>query len=134
MFTETQKQGVTEEINIVLSSEQKMILQKKNNKKLLLGNRGLFLLFLDYLVHLKLMDAILDGFFLVSINGLPINLMVRIDIINEKFIGSFRFNRTGWILAFGVNGDMGQVQVWEGSLDLTKAVVEAVDKRTSHLG
>ena len=70
---------------------------------------------------------------MVGMNGLPVKLRVRIDIISEKLIGSFGFNRTGWSLAFDVNGNMGQVQVREGSLELTKVVIEAVGKKPPNL-
>ena len=67
-------------------------------------------------------------------NGLPVTLRVKIDIIDEKLIGSFEFNRTGWSLAFGIDGNVGQVQVREGSLNLTKVVIEAIGERTAELG
>ena len=71
-----------------------------------------------------------------SMNGLFVKLRFRIDIIGEKLISSFGFNRTGWSLAFNVNGNIGQVQVQvrEGSPDLTKAVIEAVSKKAFQLG
>ena len=89
---------MTKTINIVLSNKQKLIIykvkkKKVNNKRLLSG--GLFLLLLSRLVLFKLTDTILDKFFLVGMNGLPVNLRVMIDIIDEKIISSFRFNRTG---------------------------------------
>ena len=103
---------MTKTINIVLSNKQKLIIykvkkKKVNNKRLLSG--GLFLLLLSRLVLFKLTDTILDKFFLVSMNGLPVNLRVRIDIIDEKIINFVRFNQTGWSLAFSVNGNMGLV-------------------------
>ena len=69
-------------------------------------NEGLFLLLLSRLVHFKLTNTVPNRFFLVSMNGLPVNLRVRIDIIGKKLTGSFTFNRTGWGLAFGVDVNM----------------------------
>ena len=80
------------------------------------------------------MDNLRNGFLLVSMNGLLVNSRVKIIIISEKLIDSFKFDRTNWSLAFCVNSNMGQVRVWEGSLDLTEVVVEAVGERTSQLG
>ena len=42
-------------------------------------------------------------------------------------------NELSWSLGLGIDGNMGQVQVWERSFDLMEAVVKAVRKRATEL-
>ena len=69
------------------------------------------MLLLSYLIHFKLTDTALNGFAFVSMNGITVTLRVRVDIISKKLVDSFKLNKTGWSLAFNINGNMGQVQV-----------------------
>ena len=51
----------------------------------------------------------------------------------EQLIGIFRLDGSGWGLGRGVNGDLRQFQIEEGSLDQMESVIEAVSKATAEL-
>ena len=42
-------------------------------------------------------------------------------------------NMLSWSLSLGIDGNMGQVQVWEKSFDLMEAIIKVVHKKATEL-
>lgn len=77
---------------------------------------------------------ILDRFNLFVLrSSLPITLSVESGVIYEQLDSTFRVNGSSWGLGCGINGDLRQVQIGEGSLDLMEAIIEAIGKATAEL-
>ena len=133
MFTskETQKQWVTEGIDIIFSKRKKKKKGKKKKKLLLDGGR--FFILLNCLDPFKLTSIIPNRFFLVNMSSLPVILKVRVGFIGKKLVGSFEVDGLGWSLGLGANGNMGKVQVRERGLDLTEAIIKAIGKGATKL-
>ena len=70
---------------------------------------------------------------LILKNGLSVPLSIKSGGNVEKLIGILRLDRSSWGLGHGVYGDLGQVQVKEGSFNLTEAIFEAVSKVAAEL-
>ena len=75
-----------------------------------------FVLPSSHLVPLKWTSIIPNRFGLIYKSSLPVTLRVGNGVINKQLIGVFRVDGLGWSLGLGVNGNMGQVQVWKKAL------------------
>ena len=98
-----------------------------------MNSRGLFGLLLHSLIRLKVTGNILDGFFLVNLNNIPITLRVGIGLIDEELVGSFGVGGLGRSLSLGVDRNVRKIQVREGGFDLMEAVVKTVSKGATKL-
>jgi len=72
-----------------LSKDQKTRNLQVKKKKLRLNDRGIFGLLFHSLIPFKVMGSVLDRFFLVNLNSIPITLRVGVRLIGKKLISSF---------------------------------------------
>ena len=104
-------------------------LQVKKKKTLLqLGGRGILNFLLHDLIPFKVTSHVLNEFFLVTRNCIPVTLRIGVGLIGKELICSFEVDGLCKSLSLGIDGHVRKIQVREGGFDLTEAVVKTVSK------
>ena len=97
-------------------------------KKLQLGSGGILSFLLHNLINFKVTGHLIDGFFLVTRNCIPVTLRIEVGLIGEELVYSFGVDGLCRSLSLRIDRHVREIQVREGGFDLTEAVVKTISK------